>query len=59
MPVGSKRLRSILLCAVLQVGVLYGVPMRPEEIQRLMRSLSSPAVAQTLPAEDEDGDGHK
>jgi hypothetical protein len=55
MPAG-KRLRSILLCAVLQVGVLYGVPMRPEEIQRLMRSLSSPAVAQTLPSERENGD---
>jgi hypothetical protein len=56
MPIGSKRLRSILLCAVLQVGVLYGVPMRPEEIQRLMRNLSSPAAAQTLPAEREDGE---
>jgi hypothetical protein len=55
MPAG-KKLRSILLCAVLQVGVLYGVPMRPEEIQRLMRSLSSPAVAQTLPSERETGD---
>jgi len=56
MPARGGRFRSLLLCVVLQIGVLYGVPMRPEEIAKLMWRLSCPAVAQTLPAEKENGD---
>lgn len=57
MPARGGRFRSLLVCVVLQVGVFCGVPMRPEEIAKLMRSLSSPAVAQTLPSEKEGADG--
>jgi hypothetical protein len=53
----AARFRSLLLCVVLEVGVFCGVPMRPDEIEKLMRSLSSPAVAQTLPTAPETGDG--
>jgi len=34
----NYRLRKLLLCTVLEIGALMGVPMRPEEIDRLMRT---------------------
>lgn len=46
------RLRTILCCAVLQVGAFAGVPMRPEQIRDVMRSLNQPKIAQTNPEED-------
>jgi hypothetical protein len=45
--------RSLLLCFVLAFGAVVGVPMRPEEIARLMRWLSGPRVEQVLPDETE------
>jgi hypothetical protein len=51
-----SRLRTALCCAVLQVGVVIGVPMRPEQIQELMRDLSAPKIARTIPDERENGD---
>lgn len=51
-----RRLRTALCCAVLQVGVVIGVPMRPEQIQELMRDLSAPKIARTIPDEGEHGE---
>lgn len=51
----GKRLRTIVLCAALELGVLSGVPMRPEEIRALMQQINQPKLAHVLPAEDEDG----
>jgi len=51
-----KRLRVIAICVALEVGVLVGVPMRPEEIEELMRQMSEPKLARTLPAEEDAGD---
>ena len=34
-----------------------GVPMRPEQIQDLMRAMNVPKVAQTNPEESNSGDG--
>jgi hypothetical protein len=45
--------RSLLLCFVLAFGAVVGVPMRPDEIARLMRWLSGPRVEQVLPDETE------
>ena len=56
MPRERGRLRSLLLCFVLQGGVLFGVPMRPEEIRKLMQSLSGPTVEHVMKAQ-ESGDG--
>lgn len=39
----------MFLCLVLEFGLMAGVPMRPEEIARLMRSLAGPRVEQTNP----------
>jgi hypothetical protein len=52
----KKRLRTIFLCAALELGVLSGVPMRPDEIRALMNQLNQPTLAHVLPGEDESGD---
>jgi hypothetical protein len=57
MRAGKGRLRFLLLCAVLELGALAGVPMRPDEIEKLMQTLARPKLAQTLPNENEKGDG--
>jgi hypothetical protein len=41
---------------VLQVGLLSGVPMRPEQIRELMFQLSTPKVAHTSPDERHSSD---
>ena len=46
-----------ILCAVLECGLLAGVPMRPEEIARLMRWLAGPRTEQTDPDDAAKGDG--
>ena len=51
-----KRLRTILLCVALEVGVMAGVPMRPEEIRRLMNQLNQPKLAHVLPSDEDSGD---
>lgn len=53
----KSRWRELLLCFVLQGGVVFGVPMPPDEIKRLMESLSAPVAARTLPADEESGGG--
>ena len=44
-----SRWRQLFLCLVLEFGLMAGVPMRPEEIARLMRSLAGPRAEQTNP----------
>ena len=51
-----QRLRVLVACAALEVGVLMGVPMRPDEIQSLMQQMNQPVLAHVLPSEDETGD---
>ena len=52
-----QRLRTIVLCFVLELGALSGVPMRPNEIEDLMLTLNQPKVAHTIPDESKKGDG--
>ena len=51
------RLRTILVCAMLEFAALAGVPMRPEEIEELMRQMNQPKLAHVLRDESERGDG--
>ena len=51
-----KRLRTIVVCAALELGVLSGMPMRPEEIRALMDQLNQPKLAHVLPSEEQRGD---
>ena len=44
------------MCAALELGVLSGVPMRPEEIRALMDQINKPKLAHVLPADDRSGD---
>jgi hypothetical protein len=52
----KHRLRTLLCCAVLEIGVLFGVPMRPEQIRALMQTLNQSRIAQTDPERTADGD---
>ena len=52
----KKRLRVVVVCAVLQLGVMVGAPMRPDEVEELMHQMNQPKMAHVLPTEDEDGD---
>jgi hypothetical protein len=51
-----RRLRTILVCAVLEWSALIGMPMRPEEIVDLMQTMNTPRVVHTMPDEDETDD---
>ena len=52
----KKRLRVLAVCAVLQLGVMVGAPMRPEQIEELMRQMNQPKLAHVLPTEGDEGD---
>lgn len=52
----KHRVRTVLCCAVLQLGAFAGVPMRPEQIRDLMQTLNQPKIAQTTPDTTPDGD---
>ena len=43
--------------AILEIGTLLGVPMRPEQIQDLMRAMNVLKIAETNPEESNSGDG--
>jgi len=51
-----SRFRSLFLCMVLAFGLLAGIPMRPEEVARLMRWLAGPRAEQTDPDDAANGD---
>jgi len=52
----KHRLRTLFCCAVLEIGALFGVPMRPEQIRELMQAMNSPTIAQTDPEKTADAD---
>jgi hypothetical protein len=52
----KRRLRSLACCGMLEIGALFGMPMRPEQIQEFMQMLNQSKLAHTLPAEDEPAD---
>jgi hypothetical protein len=51
-----ERLRTLLVCVGLQIGVMLGVPMRPEQIQELMHGMHQQKLAHVIPQEDRDDD---
>jgi hypothetical protein len=53
-----KRLRTLLVCLMLQFGLLFGIPMRPHEIHELMQALNQPRIVHTRPEENEQGDAN-
>ena len=51
-----KRVRTVFLCLALELGVMSGVPMRPEQIRELFNRLNQPKLAHMLPGEEDSGD---
>lgn len=51
----KRILRTLVVCLPLLAGSL-SVPMKPEEIEELMRNLNTPKIAVTIPGESENGD---
>lgn len=51
----KKSLRTIFVCAALELGVLSGVPIRPDEVRALMQQLGEPRLAHELPGDEEGG----
>ena len=52
----ASRLRVLIVCVALEMGVLSGVPMRPDEIEDLMNQMNQPKVAHQLPGKHDEGD---
>ena len=53
------RFRTLFFCALLELGALAGMPMRPEEIRDLMQTFNQPKVTHTIPERTNDGDAEK
>ncbi len=51
-----SKLRKILLCLLLGMASLQGMPMRAEAIEELMHSMNEPRVELVIPDETEKGD---
>jgi len=51
-----RRLRTVACCGMLEIAALFGMPMRPEQVQEFMQTLNESRIAHTLPSEDESGD---
>jgi hypothetical protein len=54
----KRILGKTLVYFVLEVGALCGVPMRPDEIEKIMK-MSEPRVTQVLRSEEGDGEEPK
>jgi hypothetical protein len=50
------RLAKLGFCAILALASIGGAPMRPEEVEELMYSMTQPKIAHTLPDDTENGD---
>jgi hypothetical protein len=50
------RLRTLLVCVVLEWSAMLGMPMRPEEIVELMQTMNAPKIVRTIPDERDHGD---
>jgi hypothetical protein len=48
-----SRLRVLVVCVAMQVGVLTGVPMLPDDVRELMNQMNQPKLAHVLPADDD------
>ncbi len=47
-----QTLAKVLLFAVLQAGAMAGVPMSPEQIEKVMNAMHRPKIVQTVRKDD-------
>lgn len=52
----TSRFRKILLLMALWIGSQMGLPMRPEELEELMRTMNEPKIVRKFAEEEEQGD---
>lgn len=52
----GSRFRTFLLGMTLLMGAFGGVPMRPEEIEEIMRSMNQPKIEYTIADESDNGE---
>ena len=52
----SPRLRTIFVCAMLEYAALVGSPMRPDEIEELLRTMNKPKVTHIVTEAKGDGE---
>lgn len=52
----KHKLRMLLLYLPLLAGSLSGVPMRPEDVEELMRSMNQEQVVHVIPDDSSNGD---
>jgi hypothetical protein len=52
----KKRFQRILLCLVLSAGSQIGIPMPPDEIEELMRTMNQPKLVRKFAEEEDQGD---
>lgn len=45
-----------MVCAMLQLGVTMGVPMRPDKVEELIHQMNQPKMAHVLPGKDNEGE---
>lgn len=50
----SSRLRAFLVCAMLEYAALIGSPMRPDEIQKLLREMNRPQITHVVTDDESD-----
>ena len=51
-----QKLRVLFVCLGLEMAVLAGSPVRPEEIEALMHQMNQPKLAHVLRRENDEGD---
>lgn len=47
-----KCVRNVFLCLVLAFASMANIPMKPDEIEELMKDMSQPKIAHSLSDED-------
>ena len=50
------RFCKLVFCTLLGLASIFGAPLRPEEVEELMRRMNQPKIAHTLPDDTENGD---
>lgn len=52
----KNRLRVAMVCAMLQLGVAGGMPMRPDKVEELIHQMNQPKMAHVLPGKGNEGE---
>ena len=52
----KRRFRNLVACLMLGAASLYGMSMRPEEIEELMACMNQAKIAHVLVVEQEDSE---